>query len=127
MGNFKNQQYLYLELELPSTIAEALTAVFPIKDIVPSIVTALRLLGTIPVTACECERCNSALKRLKTYTRSTMGQERMDSLALSHIHRYMDIDIDTVIEEFGRQNPRRLELCRILEDQPELATEDTVQ
>ena len=105
-----------VEHELPHTIAETLKAVLPIKDIIPTIVKLLRLLGTIPVTACECERCNSALKRLKTYSRSTMGQERMDSLALSHIHRYVVVKPEAVISEFARRNPRRLAFERILED-----------
>ena len=94
-------------------------AIHPIKDVVPSLVRALRLLGTIPVTACECERCNSALRRLKDYTRSTMGQERLDSLALAHIHRYVTVDPDLVIDKFARRYPRRLALCRILEDPAE--------
>ena len=45
-----------------------------------------------------------------------MGQERMDSLALSHIHRYVDVKPEHVISEFARRNPRRLEFERILED-----------
>ena len=105
------------ELELPKSIAETLKAIRPIKDIVPTIVKALRLLGTIPVTACECERCNSSLKRLKTYTRSTVGQERMDSLALSHIHRFVNVNTDNIIDEFARRNPRRLEFARILDNE----------
>ena len=103
-------------LQLPNSIAATLQAIKPIKDVVPTLVKLLRLLGTIPVTACECERCNSALKRLKDYTRSTMGQERMDSLASMHIHRDIDVNVNTIIDEFAKQHPRRMQFSRILED-----------
>ena len=52
----------------PETVAQTLQLVnlkmFPNLDVV------LRILATIPVTSCECERTFSALRRLKDYTRS---------------------------------------------------------
>ena len=53
-----------------------------------------------------------------------MGQERMDSLALAHIHRYMDVDSEAIIDEFGRRDPRRLQFCRILEDESDDTDDD---
>ena len=41
-----------------------------------NIKVALRILGTLPVTSCECERTFSALRRLKNYNRSTMLDAR---------------------------------------------------
>ena len=38
------------------------------------------------MTSCKNERANSCLKNLKSYLRSTMGQERLSSLALMNIH-----------------------------------------
>jgi hypothetical protein len=40
-------------------------------------------LGTIPATSCSAERSFSALHLLKTYLRSTMGQKRLNSIAVS--------------------------------------------
>ena len=37
-----------------------------------NIKVALRILATLPVTSCECERSFSALRRLKYYAKSTM-------------------------------------------------------
>jgi len=38
------------------------------------VVSAFQILAVTPVTTCTCERSISALRRLKTYLRSTMGQ-----------------------------------------------------
>ena len=35
----------------------------------------LRILGTLPITSCECERSISTLRNLKNYQRSTMVEE----------------------------------------------------
>ena len=52
----------------------------------PNIHQIFRLVCTIPVTGCECERSVSVLHRLKTYLWSSVGQERLSGLALMHIH-----------------------------------------
>ena len=44
------------------------------------------VFSTLPVTSCSSERSFSNLKRIKTYLRSTCGNERLTSLALMHIH-----------------------------------------
>ena len=43
---------------------------------------SLRILGTSPVTKCTCERSFSAMRRLKTYSRSTMVSERLNCMHL---------------------------------------------
>ena len=66
-------------------------------------------MATIPVTTCECERVISALRRLKDYKRSTMINERLNAIALLHIHKELILDVEEVIDVFAR-DPRRLEL-----------------
>ena len=46
----------------------------------------LRILGTLPVITCICERSFSSMRRLKTYTRSTMISESLNGIALMHVH-----------------------------------------
>ena len=75
-----------------------------------NIKVALRIIGTLPVTSCECERSFSALRRLKTYTRSTMVAERLNGLALLHLHKYIIVNIDKVIDLYAMKN-RRLKFC----------------
>lgn len=66
----------------------------------------LRILGTLPVTSCSCERTFSAMKRLKDYRRSTMGQERLNGIALMHIHEEIVPDIEKVIDMYAEKNRR---------------------
>ena len=97
---------------LPDTPADAL--MFASESMFPNIHSLLRLVCTIPVTSCECERSVSVLRRLKTYLRSSMGQERLSGLALMHIQYSMEIDYEEVINIFARKHPRRMMLADIL-------------
>ncbi len=45
-------------------------------------VTLLRLLVTIPMTTFEPECCFSTLKRIESFLRSTMRQERLSALEM---------------------------------------------
>ena len=76
----------------------------------PIIKTALRILGTLPVTSCPCERSFSALRKLKMYSRSTMCNERLRALALLYIHVEIDPDPQSILEKFIALGPHRLEL-----------------
>jgi len=60
----------------------------------------LKILWTIPVNTCECERSFSSLRRLKTYIRNTTGQERLSNLSLINIERSFAIDLDAIVTEF---------------------------
>ncbi|KAE9523137.1 hypothetical protein AGLY_016451 [Aphis glycines] len=72
------------------------------------------LFSTIPVTSCSCERAFSKLTMVKLKLRSTMTQQRLDSLMFLFIEQQMtnNINYDDVIEEFKVMTPskRRLEL-----------------
>jgi len=81
----------------------------PFADSFPNIHQALRLLVTLPITSCECERSFSAMKKLKNYTRSTMAGERLVGIALIYIHCNMNIDVEEFISLFALMGPRRLE------------------
>ncbi len=41
----------------------------------PNVSTLLLLLCVFPVTTCTCERCVSAFRRVKTFLRTSFGQE----------------------------------------------------
>ena len=57
-----------------------------------------KIVATIPVTSCECKRSGSVLKRLNTYLRASMNQERLTSLAMIHISYDQKIDEEKVLE-----------------------------
>ena len=76
----------------------------------PIIKTALRILGTLPVTSCSCERSFSALRKLKMYKRSTMCNDKLSAMALLYIHFEIDPDRQSILEKFIALGPHRLEL-----------------
>lgn len=79
------------------------------KDLFPEVVTFLRLFLTLPVTTCTAERSFSCLRRLKTFLRSTMKQERLNHVAVLHCHRECAeaIDIENVCNTFVARNEMR--------------------
>ena len=59
------------------------------RDIYPNIHAILSLLLILPVGSCSFDRSSSALRMLKTLARSSMGEMRLNGLALrpTHMHR----------------------------------------
>jgi len=51
----------------------------------PNVLTALRILVTIPITVASGERSFSKLKLIKSYLRSSMEQERLNNLTILSI------------------------------------------
>ena len=77
----------------------------------PEFAKALKILAMIPATSCSAERSFSSLRRLKTYLRNSMGQERLSSLALLHIEReyvnkVLKEDMTKMIDVFGQRSGR---------------------
>jgi len=80
-------------------------------DMFPEFSNVVHILAVIPATSCSAERSFSALRRLKTYLRSTMGQQRVSNIALINIERayansVVNNDMDRIIDIFGRRNGR---------------------
>ena len=78
-------------------------------DIFPLIKSMLHILATLPASVASAERSFSTLRRLKTWIRSRMGEERLVGLALLNIHRDIKVEIDKVIDRFSKKFKRRLE------------------
>ena len=100
--------------KLPDNISTTLTETVMMKTTFPNIYTALCIQGTIPITTCQCERSVSALRRLKTYMRGTMPQERLNGLAALSVHHNMNISENKIIDKFARMHPRRMQMIEIL-------------
>ena len=91
---------------------KAQTLVETLDQANPQFYVALVTLLTYPVSTCTAERSFiSSVKRLKTPLRSTMTDERLNSLAILHIHKHKDVAIDSVVTEFTHLKGRRLALC----------------
>lgn len=76
--------------------------------LLPVITVLLRIYGTVPVSNASAERSFSVLKRLKTYLRSTMSQERLTGLALLAIHSDRLVSTDKVIARYAEMADRRV-------------------
>lgn len=77
---------------------------------VPNAAVALRILLTIPITVASGERSFSKLKLIKTYLRSTMSQDRLNSLALLSIERKIveSIDFKDIVKAFADKKARKV-------------------
>ena len=54
----------------------------------------------MPVASATADRSFSVLRRLKTYARPTMKNDRLSSLRLIYIHRYFEVDLYKAMEVF---------------------------
>ena len=74
----------------------------------------LEILVTIPMTTAEAERCFSTLKRVKTFLRNTMSQDRLTALSMLSIEKKFVSQIknfnDKVIDKFAAKKERRIDL-----------------
>ena len=69
-----------------------------------------QLILVMPSTNAVSERTFSAMRRLKTYLRSTMAQSRLNHLMILNIYQedVDSLDIDTIANEFIRGSEHRL-------------------
>ena len=109
--------------KLPDRISTTLKLIDP--DMFPNIWTCFKILAVLPVTTCSCERTTSALGRIKTDLRTTMSQERLNALALLHIHHDIKVDLDTVISRFAVLHPRRMGLLYASKDSEQMLKHET--
>ena len=78
------------------------------ESLFPSIEIMLRLFGTLPVTTASAERSFSSLKRLKTYLRSTNGEERLNAQALLACNPEMLLDTNEIINRYAQSKNGRI-------------------
>ena len=71
--------------------------------------SAVATLLVLPSTTASCERSFSGLRRLKTYLRSTMDQQRLNSMiiAAAHTEKLDSIDLFSVAQDFASLNDAR--------------------
>lgn len=71
-----------------------------LQDLVPEVVKLIKIMLTVPVSSCTAERSFSALRRLKTFLRSTMTQTRLNDVALLNVHKQEEINIEVITNKF---------------------------
>jgi len=76
-------------------------------DIYPNVYILLTILGTLPVSSATSECSFSTMRRLKTYLRLSIGNERMTGLALLSMHKDCQIDREKIMNDFVASSNRR--------------------
>ena len=91
------------------TVNDVLAAVVTLKTAFPNLVKLLQLSLTIAVSTAECERSFSALKRIKSYLRSTMSTQRLSNLTVLSVERKLSesLSLDEIIDLFAAKDKNR--------------------
>ena len=90
-------------------VAGAITNLGVASSIYSEVGKLIALLLVIPASSATAERSFSSLRRLKTYLRSTMGQERLNNLLVLNIHQDLtdNLDLKKVASDFASLNDYR--------------------
>ena len=56
------------------------------KELMNEVITIAKIILVMPATNSSSERSFSAMRRVKSYLRSTMTQERLNSLMILHVN-----------------------------------------
>ena len=108
-----NLSFSHLCLTLDPSNIEYIDLLENAKSFYPSVFQAIKIGLTLPITTCTVERSFSTLRRVKTWTRSTMCEQRLSGLCMMSLHKKRTVDnedfITEVISKFA-EKPRRLQL-----------------
>lgn len=90
------------------TICEAMTR-HAYRTMLSEVHKLLRLYLTVPITTATSERAFSTLRRLLTYLRSTMTEQRLNNCMLLHVHKTFtdNLDLREIAKEFISANEDR--------------------
>ena len=80
-----------------------------LEDIYPYVNIAIRMYLCYPVSNCSSERSFSALKRIKSYLRSRMTDERLNSIAIINIESDItkNLEYDDIINEYSSSSSQK--------------------
>ena len=81
------------------------------QNVLPELCKLMKIL-TIPITSCSAGRSFSCLRWLKSYLRSTMGQERLSALAILAMEKDVVPDVHKIVDTFAKSSPHKLQLCQ---------------
>ena len=120
-GTDLDESALQMQLQiLGANIPEKITTIFDVRSylqqitptersLLSQVVLLMKLILVMPATNATSERSFSALCRIKTYLRSTVKQERLNSLMVLHVHKDLidALDLSQVANEFVEGNDTR--------------------
>ena len=91
------------------TICDIMNDVTISKDMLSEVHRMLQIFYTVPVTTSTAERTFSALRRLKTFLRSTMSQPRLNHMMTLYVHKDQTdrLCVNVIARMFVNVNDRR--------------------
>ena len=107
--NFLSDNPVSYEIKRAATVVKTLYE-NGVHTVLPVFYKASSILAA---TSCSAERSFSGLGRVKTYLRSTIGQERLSSISLlcmerayTNSYRTLENDMDRIIDVIGHRSHR---------------------
>lgn len=82
------------------------------KALLSEIIIIMKLILVMPATNATSERSFSAMRRVKSYLRSTMHQERLNHLMVLHVHKDKtdQLFLPDIASEFVSKSERRFQV-----------------
>ncbi|XP_068204694.1 zinc finger MYM-type protein 1-like [Palaemon carinicauda] len=109
-----NQQLDFFHNQFKGSTVEDYRKIFAdmvpeVRRMFPQVEALLRLLLVSPASSCTAERSFGALRRLKTWLRSSMSQQRLNHLMICHVHRdrLATLSPQAIAEEFIRAEDKQ--------------------
>ena len=95
---------------------DVLVELLKMKEAFPDLLLFSQIVLTVPIASASAGRSFSTMKRVKTYLRSTMADQRLNDLCLLAIEREMSRDLlndpSSVITKFAMLAERKLPLIK---------------
>ena len=82
------------DVKVVTSIQTVCDAIDSYKEMLSSVHLLIRLYMTIPISSATSEICFSALRRLLTYLRSSMSEQRLNNCLLLHVHKEITDSLD---------------------------------
>jgi len=79
------------------------------KQVFPNLFKVVEIAITLPVSSATSERSFSAMRRINTYLRSIMSQNRFSNLSILNIEKDIIVDVEEILNTFSKTE-RRIKL-----------------
>lgn len=91
------------------SVMDVFTIILPMEAAFPTIKKLLQIALTLVVSTAQCERSFSALKRIKTYLRTTMSEERLANTAVISMEKDLadNVSFDDILTQFEGTDKNR--------------------
>lgn len=81
------------------------------QNVFANLYKLMQVALTLPISSASCERSFSVMRRIKTWIRSSMNQDRFTDMTILHIERDISniIESENILNNFALKN-RRIDL-----------------